>query len=219
VPMLDLSIDELLTTTRAVRQRLDLTRPVEPAVIQECLSLAVQAPTPGGMQNWHFVVVSDPTLRAALAALYRKSASVPGGQEDILKQMVAAAADEKEAAALSRKVAPAHYLTEHLHEVPVHVVPCIEGRAENLSAVEQAAWWGGIWPATWSFMLAARSRGLGTVLTTLHLAFEQAAADVLGIPYEHIMQVGLIPVAYTLGTSFKPAARKPLASVLHWDRW
>jgi nitroreductase len=141
VPMLDLSIDELLTTTRAVRQRLDLTRPVEPAVIQECLSLAVQAPTPGGMQNWHFVVVSDPTLRAALAALYRKSASVPGGQEDMLKQVVASAADEREAAALNRKVAPARYLTAHLHEVPIHVVPCIEGRAENLSAVEQAAWW------------------------------------------------------------------------------
>ncbi len=215
MPMLDLSIDELLTTTRAVRQRLDLTRPVEPAVIQECLSLAVQAPTPGGMQNWHFVVVSDPTLRAALAALYRKSASVPGGQEDMLKQVVASAADEREAAALNRKVAPARYLTAHLHEVPIHVVPCIEGRAENLSAVEQAAWWGGIWPATWSFMLDARSRGLGTVLTTLHLAFEQEAADVLGIPFEHVMQVGLIPVAYTLGTSFKPAARKPLASVLH----
>jgi nitroreductase len=219
VPLLDLSIDELLTTTRAVRQRLDLTRPVEPEVIQECLSLAVQAPTPGGMQNWHFVVVSDPSLRAALAALYRKSASAPGGQEDILKHVVAAAADEQEAADLSRKVAPARYLTQHLHEVPVHVIPCIEGRAENLPAVEQAALWGGIWPATWSFMLAARSRGLGTVLTTLHLAFEQEAADVLGIPYQQVMQVGLIPVAYTLGTNFKPAARKPLASVLHWDRW
>jgi nitroreductase len=219
MPTLNLSIDELLTTTRAVRQRLDLTRPVEPEVIEECLSLAVQAPTPGGMQNWHFVVVSDPSQRSALAALYRKSAHAPGGQEDILEQVVAAAADEKEAANLRRKVAPARYLTGHLHEVPIHVVPCIEGRAENLPAVEQAALWGGIWPATWSFMLAARSRGLGTVLTTLHLAFEREAADVLGIPYEHVMQVGLIPVAYTLGTSFKPAARKPLASVLHWDRW
>jgi nitroreductase len=133
--------------------------------------------------------------------------------------VIAAAADEQEVAALSRKVAPARYLTEHLHEVPVHVIPCIEGRAENLSAVEQAAWWGGIWPATWSFMLAARSRGLGTVLTTLHLAFEQEAAHVLGISFQRVMQVGLIPVAYTLGTSFKPAARKPLASVLHWDHW
>jgi nitroreductase len=171
------------------------------------------------MQNWHFVVVTNPSQREALAALYRKSAHAPGGQEDILKQMIAAAANEKEAAYLSRKVAPARYLTEHLHEVPVYVIPCIEGRTLNLSAVEQAAHWGGIWPAAWSFMLAARSRGLGTVLTTLHLNFEQEAADVLGIPYEQVMQVGLIPVAYTLGTTFKPAVRKPLEDVLHWDRW
>ncbi len=164
--MLDLSIDELLTTTRAVRKRLDLTRPVEPEVIRECLSLA-----------------------------------------------------EQEAAYLTRIADTPRYLTAHLHEVPVHVIPCVEGRAEKLSATRQAAHWGGIWPATWSFMLAARSRGLGTVLTTLHLDFEQEAAEVLGIPYEQVMQVGLIPVAYTLGTTFKPAARKPLEAVLHWNRW
>jgi len=219
MPILDLSIDELLTTTRAVRNRLDLTRPVEAEVIRECLSLAVQAPTPGGMQNWHFVVVTDPAQRAALAALYRKATRLPGGQEDILNHMIAAAADEQEAAQRTRIADTPRYLTEHLHEVPVHVIPCIEGRVENQSATEQAAHWGGIWPATWSFMLAARSRGLGTVLTTLHLDFEQEAADVLGIPYQQVMQAGLIPVAYTLGTSFKPAARKPLDSVLHWDRW
>ena len=200
-------------------QRLDLTRPVEAEVIRECLSLAVQAPTPGGMQNWHFLVVTDPAQRSALAALYRKSAHSPGGQEDILKQVIAAAADEQEAADLSRMADSARYLTEHLHEVPVHVIPCIQGRTGNLSAVEQSAHWGEIWPATWSFMLAARSRGLGTVLTTIHLDFEQEAAEVLGIPYEQVMQIGLIPVAYTLGTQFKPAARKPLDEVLHWDRW
>ena len=219
MPTLNLSFDEVLTTTRAVRKRLDLTRPVEAEVIRECLSLAVQAPTPGGMQNWHFLVVTDPAQRSALAALYRKSAHSPGGQEDILKQVIAAAADEQEAADLSRMADSARYLTEHLHEVPVHVIPCIQGRTGNLSAVEQSAHWGEIWPATWSFMLAARSRGLGTVLTTIHLDFEQEAAEVLGIPYEQVMQIGLIPVAYTLGTQFKPAARKPLDEVLHWDRW
>ncbi len=219
MPVLELSVDELLTTTRAVRLRLDLTRPVEPKLVQECLELAVQAPTPGGAQNWHFIVVTEPAQREALAALYRRSAHAPGGQEDILAEMLAAATDENEAAALTRKMAPARYLTEHLHEIPVHVIPCVEGRAENLPAVEQAAHWGGIWPAVWSFMLAARSRGLGTVLTTLHLAFEQEAAQVLGVPYAKVMQVGLIPVARTLGTTFKPAARKPLDEVLHWNRW
>lgn len=218
MPILDLSIDELLTTTRSVRKRLDLTRPVEPEVIRECLELALQAPTAGSGENWHFVVVTDPSQREALAALYRKGARSVG-MEKKAEQAIAGAVDEKEAATLARSIGSAQYLVEHLHEVPVHVIPCIQGRAENLSAVEQAGLWGTILPAVWSFMLAARSRGLGTVLTSIHLHFEQEAADVLGIPYKQIMQVGLIPVAYTLGTRFKPAARKPLEAVLHWDRW
>lgn len=156
---------------------------MEPEVIRECLSLAVQAPTPGSMQNWHFIVVTEPAQRERLADLYRKAAHSPGGQEDRLQQMIAAAADEQEAARLTRVAETPRYLTAHMHEIPIHVIPCVEDRTENLSAAEQASLWGGIWPATWSFMLAARSRGLGTVLTTLHLTFEREAADILGIPY------------------------------------
>ena len=111
------------------------------------------------------------------------------------------------------------YLTDHLHEVPVHVIPCIHGRTDQQPIITQAARWGSILPAAWSFILAARSRGLGSSLTSLHLFFEREAAELLGIPYEQVMQAGLIPVAYTLGTDFKPAARKPLESVLHWGRW
>jgi nitroreductase len=217
MPALDLSFDEVLTTTRAVRKRLDLTRPVEPEVIRECLELALQAPTPGSEQNWHFVVVTDPKQRLALAELYRKGASI--GQEENLQRVIASAANEQEAAKLTKMADSARYLTTHLHEIPVHVIPCIQGRAEHLSGTGQAAFWGAILPATWSFMLAARSRGLGTILTTLHLDFEQEAADVLGIPYEQVTQVGLIPVAYTQGTTFKPALRKPLDAVLRWNRW
>src|SRR5438105_15731594 len=170
------------------------------------------------MQNWHFVVVTDASQRQALAALYRRGARA-SGQDEMLQHVIASAANEQEAARLRATAEVPRYLNAHLHEVPVHVIPCIEGRADNLSTVEQAAHWGGIWPATWSFMLAARSRGLGTVLTTLHLAFEHEAADVLGIPYTEVMQVGLIPVAYSIGTSFKPANRKPLESVVHWNYW
>lgn len=219
MPALDLTFDEVLTTTRAVRKRLDFTRPVEPEVIRECLSIALQAPSPGSQQHWHFVVVTDRVQREALAALYFKSTRMPGGQEDFLNQMIAAATTEEEKTALIRMMESPRYLTDHLHEIPVLVVPCIEGRVDGMSAMQQAGHWGGIWPATWSFMLAARSRGLGTVLTTIHLDFEREAADVLGIPYEQVMQVGLIPVAYTLGTDFKPAARKPLDDVLHWEHW
>jgi len=217
--VLDLTFDEVLTTTRAVRKRLDLTRPVDPQIIRECLTLALQAPSPGGQQHWHFVVVTDPDQRAALAGLYHKSTRTPGGQEDILNGMINSATTEEERAERIKMASSPRHLTDHLHEVPVMVIPCIEGRIENMSAMEQAAHWGGIWPATWSFMLAARSRGLGTVLTTIHLAFEREAAAILSLPYERVMQVGLIPVAYTLGTEFKPSARKPLEDVVHWDRW
>ena len=218
MPILDLSTDTLLTTTRSVRKRLDLTRPVEPEVIRECLELALQAPTGSNSQGWHFVVVTDPDKRQALATLYRK-----GGTQYIQRQASVlqklSTSNQQEAAAMARIVDSAQYLMDHLHEVPVYVIPCIHGRTENQPAYVQASRWGSIMPAAWSFMLAARSRGLGTSLTSFHLAYEQEAAQSLGIPYEKIMQAGLIPVAYTLGTDFKPAARKPLDSVLHWDRW
>lgn len=216
MPALNLSIDEVLTTTRAVRRRLDLTRPVEMEVIKECLEIAVQAPTPGLSQAWHFVVVTDPARRAALAALYRKSADYYAPYR---AQVQASITDRKAARAFAKMMDSANYLTEHLHEVPVHVIPCIEGRAEKGTFVEQARLWSAILPATWSFMLAARARGLGTVLTNLHLQYEQEAAEVLGIPFAQVTQAALIPVAYTLGSVFKPAPRKPLESVVHWNHW
>jgi nitroreductase len=218
MPILDLSIDTLLTTTRSVRKRLDLTRPVEPEVIHKCLELALQAPTASNSQGWHFVIVTDPEIRNALATIYRKGAQrykelmVP-----ILQKQVASS--EQGARNLVRMLGSGQYLIDHLHEVPVHVIPCIEGRTEQQPIITQAARWGSIMPAAWSFMLAARSRGLGSSLTSFHLFFEQEAAELLGIPYEQVMQAGLIPVAYTLGTDFNPAPRKPLESVLHSDRW
>ncbi|TMC87045.1 MAG: nitroreductase family protein [Chloroflexi bacterium] len=218
MPILDLSIDTLLTTTRSVRKRLDLSRPVEPEVIDECLELALQAPTASNSQSWHFVVVTDPHQRQALATIYRKGAE---RYRELMTPVYQkrAAASEQEARTVAGLLDSGQYLIDHLHEVPVHVIPCIQGRTDHLPIVAQSGTWGSIMPAAWSFMLAARSRGLGTSLTSFHLFFEQEAAEVLGIPYEEVMQAALIPVAYTLGTDFKPAARKPLESVLHRDRW
>jgi nitroreductase len=208
--LLELTPDELLTTTRAVRKRLDLTRPVEREVLDECLALAQQAPTGSYAQDWHFVVVTDPELRAGLAELWRK------GGERYLGRL----GDPTEIPGLmGRVVGSVLHLADHLHEVPVHVIPCIQGRTEGKSVFAQASRWGSIMPATWSFMLAARSRGLGSVWTSFHLAHEQEAAELLGIPYDEVMQAALIPVAYTIGTDFKPASRAPLESMVHWDRW
>jgi len=218
MPILDLSIDTILTTTRSVRKRLDLARPVEPEVIRECLELALQAPTASNSQGWHFVVVTDPEMRRALATIYHKGSERYKELVVPVLQMQAAGSPQS-ARSLARMLDSVQYLVDHLHEVPVHVIPCIQGRTDHQPSITQAARWGSIMPAAWSFMLAARSRGLGSSLTGLHLFFEQEAAELLGIPYEQVMQAGLIPVAYTLGTDFKPASRKPLESVLHSNRW
>ena len=210
-----MTADEVLSTTRSVRKRLDLARPVERALLEECLALAQQAPTGGNRQGWGFVVVTDPAKRLALAELYREGwrayRASPSG--DVSR------APENAQATLGRVLYSADYLAEHLHEVPVHVIPVIRGRTDNQPVGRQAGTWGSILPAAWSFMLAARSRGLGTVWTTIHLAFEQEAAAILGIPYAEIMQAALIPVAHTIGTDFKPAPRLPLDEIVHWDQW
>ncbi len=216
---LNLSSDELLTTTRSVRKRLDFSRPVEPELIRECLELAVQAPTGGNRQTWHFVVVTDPQQRKALGDIYSR------GFATYLQQTLADAATAMQTLTREQKITllkirnSSQYLADHMHEVPVIVLPCVNGRVEGLPNVAQAGIWGSILPAVWSFMLAARARGLGTCWTTVHLAYEQEAAEVLGIPYDKITQAALIPVAHTLGTDFKPAARVPLDNIVHWDKW
>lgn len=201
--------DRLLTTTRAVRRRLDLDRPVEESVILDCLRIAIQAPTGSNAQGWRWVVVTDPVKRAELARMYAR------GGAGYLK---AAAGQEKDDQT-RRVYESALHLTEILDRVPVHVIPCIEGRADNSPNIVSASTYGSIIPAAWNFMLALRSRGLGSAWTTLHLFKEKEAAELLGIPYEKVMQVALIPVAYTVGEDFKPAERPPVEGITYWDSW
>jgi nitroreductase len=214
---LDLSPDELLSTTRSVRLRLDLTRSVDLKLIEQCLDLAQQAPSGGNQQGWSFVVVTDPHKRRALGALYKQ------GWDVYLQSIVARVASEAPATAPGRDILrmyrSAQYLADHMGEVPVLVIPCINGRTDGARADEQASQWGSILPAVWSFMLAARARGLGTCWTTLHLPHEREAADLLGIPYDDVMQAAMIPVAHTIGDQFRPGPRKPLGSIVHWDQW
>jgi nitroreductase len=199
-------IDHVLTTTRAVRKRLDLERPVEPSVIAKCLQLAAQAPTGGNIQNWRFVVVTDAELRAAIGDYYRRGAA------DYLAVGLARAGTEEQ-----RRVAQSSvYLMENLGRVPVHVLACVKGRPR--AGDNQAGFYGSIMPAVWSFALALRSRGLGSVWTTLHLAYEREVAELLGIP-DNVTQVALLPVAYTKGLDFRPAARQPIERFTYWNRY
>ncbi len=208
------STDELLTTTRAVRKRLDLTRAVPPALLQECMEIALQAPSGSNSQGWQFLFVRDAEKKRGLAELYRR-AFEPYVKSDNRPDY---GENDPRTEQMPRVLDSATYLARHLEEVPVHLIPCIEGRVENAPAFAQASVYGSILPAVWSFMLAARARGLGTAWTTLHLPFEKEAAALLGIP-EQFTQCALVPVAYYTGEDFKPAKRLPLERVVHWDSW
>jgi nitroreductase len=197
------AIDHLLSTTRAVRKRLDLDRPVPREIVEECLRLAIQAPTGSNRQGWHWVVVTDADKRAALAEMYR------AGFGPYMER--ARSGTE----GLTRVGESALWLAERLQRVPVHVIPCIEDYTKGGA---HAGVWASMFPAVWSFQLALRSRGLGSVLTTLHLPRAHAAAELLGIP-DGVLQAGLVPVAYYTGDDFKPAKRHPVEAVTSWNQW
>jgi nitroreductase len=202
------TVDELLTTTRSVRKRLDLTRPVSRDVILECIRLAMQAPTASNAQDWRWLVITDADKRAAIAEIYRS----------IGAEYLAYAAKDASDPQTQRVYASAFSLTDTLGQVPVHVIPCLDNRIDNSNLLIAASAWASIIPAGWSFLLALRSRGLGSVWTTMHLAKEKEVAELLGIP-PTVTQAALFPVAYTIGTDFRPATRPPAQSVTFWDGW
>ncbi len=219
------TVDRLLTTTRSVRKRLDLNRPVEPEVIEQCLEIALQAPTGSNLQGWHFMVVTDPQKRARLGELYHKGRTA---YYDVQKEHPPQfSQNDPRLSQRPRIIQSSAFLGDHLHEVPVFIIPCIEremaevphwAEMQSFGNFFQASMFGSIIPATWSLMLALRSRGLGSSLTTLHLIYEKEAAQLLGIP-DHVVQTALIPVAYYTGTDFQRAKRRPAREVTHWDGW
>jgi nitroreductase len=217
--MPELTIDELLTTTRAVRRRLDLARPVPLELVRECLEIALQAPSGSNRQGWEWVVVTDPDKRAAIGELYRRSVNEYRASPSYAGRLHA---DDPVRSEVQHRIADSSdHLAEHLGEVPVLVVPCIrvgDGGPAGLPGGNQAGLWGSILPATWSYMLAARARGLGTAWTTLHLRYEAEVAAILGLP-PNVAQAALVPTAFYTGDTFRPAHRRPLDEVLHVDTW
>lgn len=223
-PLLALSPEELLTTTRAVRRRLDLERPVARSVIETCLEIGLQAPSGENTQAWGWVAVDDPAVRTRMADIYRAGVAVfmseiesaaAEGRDGPLERMGMRITDP---GSNQKVMASADHLYQHLHEVPVLVIPLLRTRFEGLRVFEAASTWGSVMPAAWNFMLALRSRGLGSAWTTGHLWCEKDMAELLGLP-ENTTQVGMFPVAYTIGTDFKRARRGPVREVLSWNRW
>ena len=219
---LGISNDELLSTTRAVRKRLDFDKPVPVDVLKECLELAVQAPSGSNAQGWQFVFVTDPEKKAKIGEIYRQAFSIYRDMPVAIHKLHKDSGDADLTDSQARSASSADYLADNMGRAPVLFIPCIAGRTDNeagSNVIAQTGTLGSIIPAAWSFMLAARARGLGTAWTTLHLMQERAVAEIIGIPYDEYMQVALIPVAYTKGTSFKPAYRPPVETVMHIDNW
>jgi nitroreductase len=205
------TVDRLLTTTRAVRKRIELDRPVEPGVVHECLQLASQAPSGANSQRWRWMVVADTERKKFVADRYAESFA-----RYIAPRKAQLQPDDVRS---RRMIESATYLADHLAEMPLLVIPCTLDRVPPGATSEQlAGLYGGIFPAIWSFQLALRSRGLGSALTTLHLDYEREVGEVLGIP-ETVTQVALLPVGYYTGESFRPAPRRPVEEITYWDTW
>lgn len=217
-PLLPLGPDELLTTTRAVRRRLDMSRPVPDDLVRECIEIAMQSPSGSNHMSMEFVVVRDSEKRRALGDLYRQCYEIYRGLPGVYIRTI----DKGDAASNAqqqRSADSADYLGEHMGDAPVLVIACVRGRTDGMPAMVTSSRMGNVLPAMWSFMLAARARGLGTCWTTVHLFMEQQAAELLGIPFDEVQQVCMSPVAFTAGTDFKPADRPPADSIIHWDGW
>ena len=209
----------MLSTTRAVRKRLDFSRPVEDSVIRECVELAMQSPSGSNNMSMQFVVVRDQQKRQAIGQIYRECYEMYKSWDGVYIGSIDKGSQE-ENAQQKRSANSADYLGEHMGDAPALVIACNAGsRVEGLPAISIASQMGNILPAMWSFMLAARERGLGTAWTTLHLLQEQRVAELLGIPFDSVQQTCLSPLAYTVGTNFAPAQRPPADSIIHWDTW
>lgn len=213
---LNLSADDVLTTTRSVRKRLDLDTPVERDVVEEALTIAMQAPTGSNRQGWHWIVVDDAAKKTAIADIYRENFRGYAALAGPTYREGDTRGERQDAVKSS-----AQYLADVFDQVPLMVIPCIWAKLDGVDVATGASAWGSILPAVWSFMLALRERGLGSAWTTLHLpnGGEERTAEILGIPFDKVTQAGLFPVAYTKGTDFQPAKRQPLADVLHWNSW
>jgi nitroreductase len=212
---LDLTNDELLTTTRAVRKRLDYERPVERPVIEECLSIACQAPNGGNLNTWRWIVVDDRATIDELARLYCL------GMDDYIATFGEAGYAGANVEGADRITTSTYHLRENFHRLPAVLIPLVAGRTDGAASntFYQASTWGSVIQAVWSFMLALRARGLGSAWTTAHLWREKEVDELLGIPHDRYMQVGMFPIAYTIGTDFKPGHRTASNEILRWNRF
>ena len=218
--LLPLTLDELLTTTRSVRKRLDLTRPVPRELVERAVDIARQAPNGTNRQTWNWLLIDDPEIRVGIACIYNKGMAI---QTEIMQKEMAASntdsADGHLAESITGKLTESvAYLAEHLHEVPMLLVPTVKCDFDGANLFTQASYWGSILPAVWNFQLAPRARGLGSAWTSVSMHCQKEMIELLNIPAGHT-HAGVFPIAYTKGVDFKAGPRGPLNEVVHWNDW
>lgn len=218
-------VDEVLSTTRTVRFRLDFERPVEDEILEECLSLAQQATMGSNQEEWRVNFVRDPSLKLALAELYRDTYEVwvakPLREDPAARKRLSPSERDDEAAVRrqARVMEGVKYLADNLERVPVLSLFSTETPPPPTPVGKLASgFYGGIFPMIWSFQLAARSRGLGTVMATGAVHHAKEMADLLDLPSSFTV-VCLVPVSYSRGIEFRRAARRPLQEIYRYDRW
>ncbi len=217
------SVDHVLSTTRSVRLRLDLEREVPNGLIDDCLKIALQAPTGANTQTWRFLVITDLALKSEVASYYRNGAEkYLADQTAMTKTGVSAtrefASDDLRTQQKEGVIESSIHLLENMHRAPALIIPCIESRFEKEDLFTQASMYGSILPATWSLMLALRARRIASAWTTLHLVHEKEVGELLGIPND-VTQAALLPVAWLKGGDLHAANRLPLSDVRYTNTW
>ena len=205
------SVDYILQTTRSVRKRLDLTRPVDVNTVTKCLDIALQAPTGSNAQGWKWLIVTDKEKISKIGEYYRKSfitystSGRPPRRADPEQQ--------------KRVVDSSTYLADHMSKVPMMIFACVKGKlTNNVNSAMVASLYGSVIPAAWSLMLSLRARGIGSAWTTLHMSYEKECNEILGIP-DNVTTAVMLPVAYFTGETFKKAKRIPAKEITFWDTW
>lgn len=198
---------EIVHTTRSMRRL--KPDPVPDELIRKILEAGTAAPSGGNSQRWAFLVVTDPGVKRAVAAYYKRAWDEQVGPRYRAGGPPAGTSPER----FARMLDAAQHLADHLQEAPVWIVPCM---ADGPTPAGRTAG-SSIYPAVQNILLAARALGLGATLTTLYLLFEREVDELFGLP-AGVRSYALLPIGYPMGR-FGPVRRKPLGEVVYRDRW
>ena len=203
-------VERLLTTTKQVRKRLDLSRPIPVDELLEIIDVASHAPMGGNLERNRWIIVTDPDLKAQIAERFA----------DVGRPYLAANSELRPDDRSQKVIESAEFLVDHLAEVPALVIAMRLDRPPLDESTQggAAAYYGSVLPGVWSFQLAARARGIGSAWTTFHLEHEAEIADLLGIP-PTVTQVCLLAVGYYTGETCTPAPRRSARDVTVVNRW